>query len=223
VLEDHTEAARSFYDASADRYAQFTGTEISSATEGPIDQSLLAAFIELVKMRGITRVADIGCGPGRAAAFMATRGLDVVGVDVSSEMVKIARSAHPDIQFAEGRLDKLPFDDGGLGGAVCWYSIIYTPPQRLDNAFDELMRVLDAAGYLLLAFQAGSGETVQQGKTLGIGNSITAYRHGVHDVTRSLGEAGFQVHAIAIRGPELEHESSAQAFVIARSSKAQQG
>jgi ubiquinone/menaquinone biosynthesis C-methylase UbiE len=223
VGEDHIQAARSFYDASAERYAQFTGSEISPATEGPVDRSLLLAFMELIKVKGFRRVADVGCGPGRAAAFMAARDLDVVGVDVSPAILEIARSAHPDIHFEAGQLDELPFDDGALGGVVCWYSIIYTPPHLLGKAFAELARVLDAAGYLLVAFQAGDGETVQQGETLGIGTFITAYRHRVDDVTRRLGDAGLQVYASAIREPELEHESSAQAFVIARRTKSHDG
>jgi ubiquinone/menaquinone biosynthesis C-methylase UbiE len=222
VSEDHREAARAFYDASAERYVQFTGTEISLATEGPVDQSLLMAFIELTKMSGLTRAADVGCGPGRVAAFMAAGGLDPIGVDVSPAMLEIARKAHPALHFEEGRLDKLPFDDGTLGGAVCWYSIIYTPPQLLDEAFAELKRVLAPAGCLLLGFQAGGGETVQQGKTLGMTHSMTAYRHNVDDVTRSLSNAGLQIYATAMREPELEHESSAQAFVIARSPKLQE-
>ena len=47
--EDHVATARAVYDMTAPRYVQFVGTEISSATEGPIDQSLLVAFVELSK------------------------------------------------------------------------------------------------------------------------------------------------------------------------------
>jgi ubiquinone/menaquinone biosynthesis C-methylase UbiE len=221
--EHHVEAARAFYDASAERYVQFVGTEVSLATEGPLDQSLLVAFIELVKTSGATRVVDVGCGPGRVAAFMAARGLDVVGVDVSPEMLSCARSAHPDLHFVEGRLDELPFEGGTLAGAVCWYSIIYTPPERLGAAFVELARILDAAGAVLVAFQAGDGETVRQGKTLGIKHAVTAYRHRVDQVTRSLRDAGFEVYATATRERQLDHESSPQAFVIAHVQKSHVG
>src|SRR6202167_2600831 len=138
AAEDHVATARAVYDMAAPRYVQFAGTEISSATEGPIDQALLQAFVELVKRQTIDRVADVGCGPGRAAAFMAERGLDVIGVDVSEAMLAVARNAHPHIKFEEGQLDALPFEAGVLAGAVCWYSIIYTPPDRLVQAFHEL-------------------------------------------------------------------------------------
>ena len=113
--EDHVATAKAVYYMTAPAYVRFVGTEISAATEGPIDQSLLVAFVELIKRRSIERVADIGCGPGRAAAFMAARGLDVVGVDISQAMLSVARSAHPHIKFEEGQLDALPFETGVFG------------------------------------------------------------------------------------------------------------
>src|ERR1700735_5498944 len=139
--EDQVATARAVFDQAATRYVQFVGTEISSATEDPIDRALLVAFIELIKRQSVVRVADVGCGPGRVTAFMAERGLDVVGVDVSQAMLAVARTAHPHIKFEEGQLNALPIETGVLAGAVCWYSIIYTPPDRLAEAFGELTRV----------------------------------------------------------------------------------
>lgn len=40
---------------------------------------------------GMRRVADLACGVGAACLFFAEAGLDVVGVDRSSEMIRIAR------------------------------------------------------------------------------------------------------------------------------------
>jgi hypothetical protein len=50
----------------------------------------------------------------------------------------------------------------------------------------------------------------------GTGLPLTSYRHGIEHVTRRLDRAGFDVHATAQRAPELEHESTGQAFVFAR-------
>jgi ubiquinone/menaquinone biosynthesis C-methylase UbiE len=175
---------------------------------------MLVAFIELIKRQAINRVVDVGCGPGRAAAFMAEHGLDVVGVDVSKAMLGIARTAHPHIEFKEGRLDALPVERGGLAGAVCWYSIIYTPPGRLGEAFDELARVLIPGGHLLLAFQA-EGEPVHRDHAFGTHLPLTSYRHSVQAVADSLEGAGFKISTTALRAPELEHETTDQGFVIA--------
>jgi SAM-dependent methyltransferase len=214
--EDHVATARAVYDMAAPRYVQFVGTEISSATEGPIDQSLIEAFVELVKRQSIHQVADVGCGPGRAAAFMADRGLDVVGVDISEAMLAIARSAHPHIKFEEGQLDALPFETGMLAGAVCWYSVIHTPPDRLVEAFHELSRVLIPGGYLLLAFQA-EDEPLHRADAYDTKLPLTSYRHSVQQVAAHLVDAGFKTYATVLRAPELDTETTFQGFVIASS------
>jgi ubiquinone/menaquinone biosynthesis C-methylase UbiE len=212
--EDHISTARAVYDRAAPRYVEFVGTEISSATEGPIDQSLLVAFVELIKRQTIVRVADVGCGPGRVAAFMAERGLDVVGVDVSQAMLAVARSAHPHIRFEEGQLDALPIDTGVLAGAVCWYSIIYTPPDRLAEALGELRRVLMPGGYLLLAFQA-EAEPLYRADAQGTHLPLTSYRHSVQGVAGYLEDTGFKIYATVLRAPELVDETTSQGFVMA--------
>lgn len=95
--ENQVATTRDFYDAAARKYVEFVGTDISAATESPIDRSILVAFIELIKRQAISRVVEVGCGPGRVAAFMADHGLDVIGVDVSRAMLGIARTADPQI------------------------------------------------------------------------------------------------------------------------------
>ena len=214
--EDHVATARAVYDLTASKYVQFAGTEISSATEGPIDQSLLVAFVELVKKQAIARVVDVGCGPGRAAAFMAARGLDVVGVDISPAMLTFARSAHPHIEFEEGRLNALPFEAGVFAGAVCWYSIIHTPPDSLGEAFDEAARVLAPGGHLLLAFQA-EDEPLHRTNAHGTHLPLTSYRHGMQDIADRLEDRGFAIYATVLRAPDLDNETAFQGFVIASS------
>jgi ubiquinone/menaquinone biosynthesis C-methylase UbiE len=212
--EDHVATARAVYDEAASRYVRFVGTEISSATEGPIDRALLAAFIELIKRQTVVRVADVGCGPGRVAAFMAEHGLEVVGVDVSQAMLAVARNAHRHIRFEEGQLDALPIESEVLAAAVCWYSIIYTPPNRLAEAFGELKRVLMPGGYALLAFQA-EGEPVHRTDAHGTHLPLISYRHSVQEVAAYLDDTGFRIHTTVLRAPELEHETTSQGFVIA--------
>lgn len=214
--DDHVAAARAVYDKSADRYVEFVGTDLGAATEASIDLALLAAFVDHVTAGSDRRVVDIGCGPGRVAAFLARHGLDVVGVDVSTAMLAKARIAHPGIEFEEAKLDELPFDDGSLAGVVCWYSIIYTPPDRLRTAFAELARVLNTDGCLLLGFQAGAGESVYRTNAHETGLTLTSYRHSLGDVTRRLVQAGLEVRATTLREPEFDHETTQQAFVIAR-------
>jgi SAM-dependent methyltransferase len=211
---EHVTTTRALYDAAAETYRAFAGTEVGPATEGAVDRALLAAFVELTGGRG--PVADLGCGPGRVAAFLAARGLDVIGVDLSPEMVGMARSAHPGIRFEEGELAALPFPDASLAAAVCWYSVIHTPPDSLDAVCAELRRVVVPGGQVLVAFQAGGGDRIDRQEAHGTLLPLTNYRHDPDDVARRLEAAGLPVRARVVREPELAHEVTPQAFLLAR-------
>ncbi|HQZ35341.1 MAG TPA: class I SAM-dependent methyltransferase [Ilumatobacteraceae bacterium] len=208
-------ATRAAYDATAATYVRSIGTEISESIEAPLDRSILHEFSSLFSHAAL--VADLGCGPGRAGALLATTGAEVIGIDLSLAMVQIGSRAHPEQSFAVGDLSALALADRCLDGAVCWYSIIHTEPEHLDVLFDEIARVLVADGHLLVAFQAGNGERLQRTDVQGTPVTLTNYRHDPDDVVRRLTRAGFEVKSCVVRGPELAHESTAQAFVVARS------
>ena len=131
-------------------------------------------------------------------------------------MLAVARTAHPQIKLEEGRLDALPIATGTLAGAVCWYSIIHTPPERLAEAFGELTRALMPGGYLLLAFQT-EGEPVRRADAYGTHLPLTSYRHSVPEVAGYLEVNGFKIYTTVLRAPELDHETTSHGFVIARS------
>jgi SAM-dependent methyltransferase len=212
---DHIIGTRAAYEAAAEPYAQWVGTHVSLTTEHRIDLALLGAFADLVADTTGCRAADIGCGTGRVAAFLAHRGIDVVGVDLSPAMLAIAARTHAGIAFREGRLSDLPLADGSVEGAVCWYSIIHTPPDRLTHCCRELARVLAPDGHVLMAFQAGNGEPVHRA-AYGTELPLTSYRHDLTTVEHHLAAAGLRPMARTVREPLLAHESTPQAFVFAR-------
>lgn len=212
---DHVVTARTAYDAGAEAYVEWVGTEISPTTEGVLDRSVLESFAHLVSEGPGGRVADVGCGPGRVAAFLAARGVEVVGLDGSWEMLAAASIAHPAISLTQATLTALPFCGLSLAGVVSWYSIIHTPPELLDRVWAELRRVVRPGGQLLVAFQAGEGEAHLRNEVFGRPVSLTSYRHAPIEVERSLVKEGFRLHARIVRDPALAHETTPQAFIIA--------
>ncbi|GAA5154071.1 class I SAM-dependent methyltransferase [Amycolatopsis dongchuanensis] len=139
------------YDAVAPLYAELFSDMLETL---PLERSLLAAFAELVRGHG-GPVADVGCGPGQVTAHLHSLGLDTFGVDLSAEMVALARRAHPDLRFDEGSMTALDLADGALGGVLAFFSTIHTPPRELPAACAEFRRVLAPGGYLLLGYLAG--------------------------------------------------------------------
>ena len=213
VEPEHVSTTRAVYDATAEAYVAAIGTEINETVEAPLDRAILAAFADMVPSGRL--VLDAGCGPGRVAALLHRRGLEVVGVDLAPAMIAIARATHPGIRFEVGELARLPLPDGSVAAAVFWYSIIHTPPSDLASVFNDLRRVIAAGGPVLVAFQSGEGEAVTRDDAYGTAVTLTSYRHAVDAVTGALDRAGFDLHATTVRAPTLAHETAPQAFVLA--------
>ena len=209
-------SSRTVYDRSAQHYVDNVGTAIDPQFEAPLDRAVLDAFAEHVRANGTGPVLDIGCGPGRVAAHLAARGVNVGGIDIAPAMIAAARAAHPLLQFDVGEIAALPADDGSMLAAVYWYSIITTPLSELPRAWRELHRVLAPDGHALIAFQAGDNEHVERENAYGSGADLTLYRHNVSDVQQTLTSNGFSIHAEIVRQPELAHETTPQALLFVR-------
>jgi ubiquinone/menaquinone biosynthesis C-methylase UbiE len=159
-------------------------------------------------------VADLGCGPGHVTAFLHGQGLNVFGMDLSSQMVAIGRKEYPGLGFEVGSMRALATGNGTLGGITAWYSIIHTPPAQLSASFEEFSRVLVEGGYLALAFQVGS-ERVHIEQGYGHSVSLDAYRMDPSETTDLLASAGLIVKARLIREPDAS-EQVPQAYLLAQ-------
>ncbi|WP_188188710.1 class I SAM-dependent DNA methyltransferase [Nonomuraea sp. SYSU D8015] len=151
---DFLTATRAAYDSVASHYAEFVGDWFCAS---PLNHAMLSVFAELVRAGDGGLVADVGCGPGHITAHLHSLGVTAFGVDLSPEMIALAREAHPGMRFEVGLMDALEVGDASLAGVLSSYSIIHTPPERLPEIFAEFHRVLVPGGHLLLSFQAYDG------------------------------------------------------------------
>lgn len=71
----------------------------------------VAFLVEALDLQPGQRVLDVGCGPGRHARALASRGMEVVGVDISPRFVELAADGAPaGATFHVGDARALPFD-----------------------------------------------------------------------------------------------------------------
>jgi SAM-dependent methyltransferase len=187
---------RDAYDEWAEEYAE----RFADALVGdPFDRAMLGVFAELVRAEGGGPVADIGCGPGRLTPYLAGLGLDVFGIDLSPEMIRLARAARPDLRYEVGTMEALALGDGALSGLMAWYSIIHLPPGRVPGALAEFARVLRPGGHLLMAFQdTDEGLDIQPHDH----KVAPSYRWSLHRMEELLRPFGFRIVARLLRDPE---------------------
>ena len=130
---------------------------------------------------------DIGCGPGHWTAFLAERGLDIRGVDLTPAFIEHARATYPELRFATGSVEALDASDASLGGVLAWYSLIHHTPDAIGPSLDEIARALRPGGLLLVGFFEGAiVEPFDHAVT-------TAYRWPVAELGERLRASGFEV------------------------------
>ena len=210
---DHVASTRAVYDFSAAEYASAVGTTVTTAFERPLDRAALDIFADDCAAIDQGQVLDIGCGVGRVTSYLHDRELNVSGIDLSPEMIAVARHAHPDLTFEVATMTALPSEDGSLAATVLWYSIIHTPPAALPDVWAELARVLAPDGRVLLGFQAGDNDEVRRDNAYGSSTTMTWHRHHIADVVSGVERAGFAVQSRIWRTAELAHETTPQAFL----------
>lgn len=204
---------RDAFDAVAADYAQLLP---DLRAEAPLDRAALGAFVEMVDARGDGLVAEVGCGSGRITAHLAAAGLRMVGLDLSAGMVREARAARSNIPLAVAHAAHLPLRTGSLDGLVAWYSIINLDTDRLPSVFDEFARAVRPGAPIVVAFQAGAGERLDRTSAYGHAVPITYYLHSIEAVTEALAAAGFTLDATVKREASQAHETTPQAFLLAR-------
>lgn len=98
-------------------------------------------------------IADVGCGTGSLALLLAPHAATVHGVDISGEMVRIARDKAAaqgvdNARFHQGAFgEDLPLDDGGLDG-LCAYSILHLVEDQ-PAALRRIYRLLKPGGWFI--------------------------------------------------------------------------
>jgi len=200
------------YDLIAESYARELSGEL---TGKPLDRALLRYVVHQADGRG--PVGDLGCGPGHLTRYLADLGADVVGLDLSREMVRLASAAHPDLRFVVGNLRCLPLPDASLGAAIAFYSLIhFDHDEDLRLACREIARVLAPEGEVVVAYHRGN-RVVHPGEMWGTPIDLGFRFLPDRTVTAALIEAGLEVRAQIHREPYVgvEHPSR-RTYLIAR-------
>jgi len=204
------------YDRVAGEYAQRIYDELAGK---PADREVLDRYADRLRGRGV--VCDMGCGPGQIGRYLADRGLDVVGIDLSPGMLEQAAALNPDIEFYQGNMLALDEPDGAWAGIVAFYSIIHIPPGEVVAALCEMGRVLRPGGLLLLAFHTGDATGRRELRETEMWGQQVALDFWFYDAAEMAGyleRAGYAVEAVIERepyAPEVEYQSR-RAYVLGR-------
>ncbi len=109
---------------------------------------------------------DIGCGgTGRTIDELLKKGHSVIGLDVSSEMIRLAKAKHSDVQFIHSDFCIWPTDKT-FDLILAWDSLFHAPMELQERAFTKMCDLLNPKGILL--FTTGAYESEVSGPMKGV-------------------------------------------------------
>ncbi|MBC8016020.1 MAG: class I SAM-dependent methyltransferase [Sporomusaceae bacterium] len=114
----------------------------------------VADFAELLE--DDLKVLDIGCGPGNVAKQLcALKKLKIVGIDLSSELLEMARANVPHGIFHLKDSRTANFLPGVFDAVVLSFSIVHLNDEETNGVLANAVKWLRRGGYLYVSFMEG--------------------------------------------------------------------
>ena len=142
MTDPHRKLVETGYDRVAERYL---------ATKDERDPLVLSALEEVAReLSPGAPVLDLGCGAGvPATRWLARRGFDVTGVDLSEGQLDLARRLAPGATFLKADMTELDFDAGTFDAVVAFHSIIHVPREEHPALLAKVQHWLRPGGLFL--------------------------------------------------------------------------
>jgi SAM-dependent methyltransferase len=164
--------------------------------------ALRARSYDLLALPDGAAAVDVGCGAGRAVAELGERGVRAIGVDVSDEMIALARSRWPRSDFRIGDACDLPLEDGEVAGYRA--EKVFHQIADAAKALAEARRVLAPGGRAVLigqdwdAFVIDSGDPALTRTIVHARADLIANPRAARRYRNLLLDAGFEDVAAAV-------------------------
>ena len=136
-----------------DKHAQ----QCSLAWDDHFQPEQISTFVSMLPNKG--KVLDAGCGTGRYSCLLRDSGLEVVGIDISQGMLKVAQQKHKEIKFIHGNFLHIDYPDEFFDGIWAHSSLIHFEHiEDVQKTLLEFKRLLKTGGilHLLLTCQCGN-------------------------------------------------------------------
>jgi cyclopropane fatty-acyl-phospholipid synthase-like methyltransferase len=196
------------YDAIALRYAEWAGT-----IESPTRRWLRAL---LDRLADGSRVLELGCGRGVPATRELAKRHDVIGVDISSSQIALARHHVPEATFVHADVTELELPSSSYDAVVSLYMFGHVPPDEAAELVDRIAVWLRPGGLLLATMGARDEDAEPCIEEDWLGAPMYFAGVGRQTSLRWLDDAGLDVMRAEVE-PQVEHGEEVRfLWVLAR-------
>ncbi len=146
TTEEKLKQAIRTYNKIAEIYAKYT--------EEKLIQFQLARFESMLPGK---KILDAGCGAGRDVEYFSEDGFDVIGIDISEGLLKVAKKKFPKGNFKKMDFRKTTFKDNTFDGIWSMAGLVHLPKTEIKKALKEFYRILKPYGIIYISVKRGKG------------------------------------------------------------------
>ncbi len=146
------------------------------------------------------RILDLGCGPGRDARIFSEEGYQVVGVDLSPKMIKMARAVAPKAKFKVMDFLHLDFEEKSFDAVWFNAGLLCVEKKHAKKILISIHKILKDGGILFVSVKQGRGEGFIMDERYGVEKYYSFFMED--ELMTLLDETGF--YTIETFLPELK-------------------
>jgi len=118
-------------------------------------QEDIPRITSLFKKKDVKKIIDLGCGSGRHLIYLAKRGFDVYGFDISKHGIKIARDWLKKEKLGAGFkvgdvYKKLPYKDNSFDALISTQTLYHNRISSIRKLIREIERILKPGGLIFV-------------------------------------------------------------------------
>jgi len=172
-------------------------------------------FLGYVPTNG--RILDLGCGPGFDSAYFVSKGFCVTGIDLSKEMLKLAKEKCPRGEFKLIDFRKIEFPTNCFDGIFASCSLIHIPKKDVLPTLKKFHKVLKKEGVIYISLQGGKPEEIFLDEPFKPVEKLFINVMNLDEIYALLKKSRFEIIKTSSRNPITEKELNFQKlFIIAK-------
>lgn len=105
---------------------------------------LIKFFFEMVKPNPSEVILDLGCGTGAFTSRIARTFPNIIGIDISPELIETAKKTNPRVIYKVNDIEKLEIDENSVD--ICTLFGVLHHFQNIEKVMHEVHRVLRKGG-----------------------------------------------------------------------------
>lgn len=180
--QDYREVTRQSYDQTAHEYQENTLKLQPEMTA--------KAFLSYLAPE--STILDLGCGPGRDSKFFVDKGYEVIGIDISPQMIALARNSVPQANFLVSDIESLKLNNESIDAIWASASLLHVSKKAMSGVVENLYRILKPEGIFYVSMKKGSREELQADDRYGGVEKFWNYV-SEDELTQLLVKHGFQI------------------------------